>query len=492
MAIVMDFPAPAGAALSPPLLGLIAATQQLSAQRPADIPGPQALVETQVLLAELDRLTAIALARIADVDRRGLAELDGAASTSTWVAEQQTGIERGDVALARRLDRFPLLAQSVFDGLGIKTAQRIASALTKLRPHLDRPDGLIDGQPAEAVVRAVICDGVLSLLCEGCGGLDDTDPRLAGWVQQLAEIASRPASELARLEAAFVWLGTRLEPGLLGSALERLVDACLPQQLQDDADRAHRDRELLLTRNYGGAGWTVSGQLDTECGELLHTVLTAQLATDDSNPADTAAWAAHRATGADTDEILELVGCHDAPRSIRQRRHDALKTGLRLLLDTAALGQRGKAAPHLDVIVSLAALHTEPGALPAVGGSGHPLPLSLVQQWLCDSYLTRFVLGLGGRVQESSHTKRTAKAHERRVKRVETGGRCQGAGCPRGPDAALVPHHVIAWSLVGTTSLADTVMLCEQAHHDLHIGGKTLKLRDGRYVNAAGWVDPTR
>ena len=489
MTEVMGFPAQI---LSAPLRQLMSATAELSSQAPADLPGPQALLEAQVLLTELDRLKAIALARIADVDRRGLAELDGAASTSSWVAQQQTGMERGDVALARRLDRFPLLAERVFDGLSVKAAQRIASALTKLRPHVDRLDGTIDGHPAQQVLRAVICDGALSLVCESCGGLDDADPRLAIWQRQLADIAMRPVSELDRLEAAFVWLGVHLEPGLLGSALERLVDACLPQQLEDDADRAHRERELFLSRNYGGIGWTVSGQLDDECGELLHTVLTAQLAIDADNPADTAAWAAQRATGADTDDILDLAGCHGAPRSIPQRRHDALKTGLRLLLDTAALGQRGKAAPHIDVTVSLAALHAEPGALPAVGSAGQPLPLSLVRQWLCDSYLTRFVLGLGGRVQESSHTERTAKAHERRVKRVETGGRCQGAGCTRGPDAVLVPHHVIAWAIVGTTSLVDTVMLCEQAHHDLHIGGKTLKLRDGRYIDPTGWVDGAR
>lgn len=491
MATVLEFPV-ASASLSAPARQLMAVTEALAAQVPADLPGPQALAETQLILTELDRLKVIALRRVADVDRRGLADLDGAPSTATWVAQQQTGLGRGDVALARRLERFPLLAERVFDGLSVGAAQKIGAALTKLRPHVDRPDGLLDGQQAEEVLRAVICDGVLSLICETRGGVPDDDPRLASWQDELAGICSRPATGLVRLEAAFVMLAIHIEAGLLGQALERLVDACLPQQLEDDADRAHRNREFELTRNYGGSGWSARGQLDDECGELLHTVLTAQLAADADNAVDTAAWAAHREQGAATEDILELDGCGGAPRSMRQRRHDALKLALRALLDSGALGLRDKQAPHLSITIGLDGLHAAPGALPAVGASGAPLPLSLVRRWMCDSYVTRFVLSLGRRVIELSHTERTLKQHERRAKRIETGGRCQGAGCTRGPGHLLIPHHVIAWALVGTTSLDETVLVCEQTHHVLHSGGKTIKLKDGRYLNATGWVDGPR
>ncbi len=67
--------------------------------------------------------------------------------------------------------------------------------------------------------------------------------------------------------------------------------------------------------------------------------------------------------------------------------------------------------------------------MPALAASGLSLPLSLVQKWWCDAYVTRYVLGLGQRVLETSHTGRTLKAHERRIKHVETGGQCQSAGC---------------------------------------------------------------
>jgi hypothetical protein len=99
------------------------------------------------------------------------------------------------------------------------------------------------------------------------------------------------------------------------------------------------------------------------------------------------------------------------------------------------------------------------------------------------------VLSLGRKVIETSHTERTLKAHERRAKRLETGGRCQGAGCTRGPGENLTPHHATPGAVCGTTSLADTVWLCDQTHHDIHTGEKTIRLKDGRYLNEHGWTD---
>lgn len=110
-----------------------------------------------------------------------------------------------------------------------------------------------------------------------------------------------------------------------------------------------------------------------------------------------------------------------------------------------------------------------------------------MKKWWCDSYVTRYVLGLGHRVVESSHTSRTLKPHERRIKHVETGGHCQGAGCCRGPGHPLIPHHVDAWARCGSTSLQETVLFCESDHAALH-RGDTITLKDGRRLNADGWV----
>ena len=105
-------------------------------------------------------------------------------------------------------------------------------------------------------------------------------------------------------------------------------------------------------------------------------------------------------------------------------------------VDTAAYAQARQ-----DGWTGLDTLHDQPGALPPVAASGARLPRSPVRRWECDSALTRFVLSLGHRVLETSHTTRTLEPHERRTTRLETGGRCQGAGCRSRPGTPLVPHH---------------------------------------------------
>lgn len=465
-----------------------AALAAVAEQQAVDLPAGQALAEATVLVRQLEALHAVVLQRLADVDTRKLHVLAGAPSTATWVARQQTSLDRGEVALARRLSGLPRVAEGLTtQTLSVETGRRLAAALGRLRRQVDRPDGLIDGQPAEQTLRAVVVDGVLSCICEAHGGLRQDDPRLDDLNARLTDIAGRPTSEIARLEACFVILAAEVEPSLLPSALARLVDALLPNELEGKASSAHDERGFGLRRKADGSGWTITdGDLDLECGELLHTVLTAELAVDEDNPADTAGFAGARAQGWEPGE--EMPACA-GPRSLRQRRHDALRNGLRRYLDAGIGGLRDKQAPHIAVTVGLDALGGAPGALGPVAASGAVLPRSLVRRWWCDSAVTRFVLALGRKAVETSHTERTLKPHERRAKRIETGGRCQGAGCTRGPGSRLVPHHATPWVRCGTTSLADTVLLCEQTHRDLHTGGHAIRLKDGRLLGPDGWVD---
>jgi hypothetical protein len=458
---------PLSAPLSGPVRALAGAVEGVLAQVPTELPGAQALADTAELLRVIERLRGALLTRLGDVDTRRLHTLDGAGSISSWVAQQQTSTDRKDVALARRLAALPGLDQAVQAGaLSIATAQRISRALGRLRPHVDRPDALIDGQPAKDAMDGVIVHGVLGLVCKAFGGLADDDPRLDALLADLVDIAGRPVTELARLEAAFVLLAQHVEPAQLPGALGQLTDALLPNELERRAEDAHRNRAFTIALNEAGSGWRVSaGELDLECGELLDTVLRTELAVDANNPADTAGYSQLRADGWKSGEELPSCG---GPRSLRQRRHDALRNGLRRYLDAGLAGMRDKLVPHLSVTVGAETLAGAPGALPAVAASGARLPLSLVRSWVCDTAVTRFVLSLGGRVIETSHTERTLKAHERRAKHIETGGRCQGAGCTCRPGTRLIPHHIDPWAACGTTSLTDTALVCEQTHHDLH------------------------
>jgi hypothetical protein len=488
-------PAPVAAPQEAPadVLRLRTALSALSLVDPVELPGAVALAEARELLAARAQLDALLLRRLGDVDARRLHQLDASPTTTSWVRAQDSAVEPSTITLARRLNRLPALDEAVQSrSLSTDAAARIAMALTKLRPLVDRPDGLIDGQPGEATVTAVVLDGVADLLFQALGGLSDDDPRVSELRDALSEVSCAPTSQLARLEAAFVLLAQHLPGGHLPGALGRLVDALLPNELEKRAAKAADAAQLTLRPNADGSGWLLRGELDLETGELAHTVLTAMAATDPDNPTDTSAAEQLRSSGWEFGDPIpdSLPGAPQpwqAPRSRGHRMHDALKLALRAILDSGELGLRDKVAPHLGVTLGLSTLHRDPGAKPAVGASGLALPLSLLQKWWCDASVTRYVLGLGHRVVETSHTSRTLKAHERRIKHLETGGHCQGAGCTRGPGRRLIPHHPDAWANSGTTSLGDTVLLCDHDHDALH-RGQTITLKDGRRLNERGWV----
>lgn len=479
------------AVLSQELLTLRAAIDGLVAQDLAVLADRQVLAETEALLLEVQRLQVLGLGRLGVVDRLRLHELDGARSTARWVQQQGVAATGAQVAVARRLEQFPALAARVLDGtLALPAAQALGGVLARLRPHTDRPDGRIDGQDGEQVLAGVIVDGVVLVAGQARGGFPTrTDPVLQGLLTELPAVLARPVGQLARLEEAFLLLAAVVEPGQLADCLGVLVDGLLPGQLADRARRGHDRRGLRLVRRHDGAGWHLDGDLDLECGERLHTFLQAELSRDPDNPLDTETAAGLRAQGLDPydPQLAPTL----SPRTSAERAHDALSLGLARYLGAGLGGSHDKNPVQIVVIVPAAALDALPGAVPARGGSGTALPISLVQRWTCDSALTRQVLDLRGRVIAGSHTERTLKPHERRALRTQTGGHCQGAGCRRStrdPATVLHPHHADPWSSCRSTSLNDTVHLCEHCHHNVHDGQHPLRLKDGRRLGPDGWL----
>jgi hypothetical protein len=263
-----------------------------------ELPGAQALADTRELLALRARLDAVVLRRLGDVETRKLHRLDASPTTTAWVRAQNATVEGPTITLARRLAKLPKLEEAVRAGtLTPSAASRIGTAIEKLRRHVDRPDGLIDGQPGEPAVAAVVLDGVLSAVCQALGGLADDDPRVLELHDQLSEISCWPTSQLDRLEAAFVLLAQHIPATHLPAALSLLVDALLPNELERRAARGADDAQLTLRPNTDGSGWLLRGELDLETGELLHTVLTAMHAVDPDNPTDTTAAQQLRDTG---------------------------------------------------------------------------------------------------------------------------------------------------------------------------------------------------
>ena len=171
--------------------------------------------------------------------------------------------------------------------------------------------------------------------------------------------------------------------------------------------------------------------------------------------------------------------------------HDALKNLLQHYLDAGLAGSHDKSPVAITVTIPSSLLDGQPGALPAVGGSGRTLPASLIRRWWCDAKVTAFVLSRGLIPLGVIHSRRTLTGVERKAALLQHDNHCAGIGCCRRDDplVELVPHHITPWASHHRTSLADTILACQVLHHDIH-HGKTMQLRNHRWLNQHGWTDP--
>ncbi len=463
--------------------------------------GAQALVDAEVLLEAERRLRVLDLRRIGDVKARGLAVESGHSSTTSWLRRQRPDGDAGDAALAGKLRDYPALEAAVRDlSCSLVAARKVTGALRHCGRHLDRPDGLIDGQPGEAVLDAVI-GHVATVLCRELQGLHADDPRRAVILakgQELQQLRLSGASQAAVLEQTLTWLAQQVPPRSLTGLLDEVVMCVLPSELEEREKQGQAQRAFALTLKEDGSGWHACGDLTLECGERLWVALRAMAAGDPANPEDTKAWEAARAAGAvDADEVFGPLGQALAaqgqllPRGRSARLHDALNLLLEKFLDAGLGGLLGKAPVQIHVMLSEQTVTSRPGAPPPRADSGRLIPRSVVRRWWCDSRVTAWVVGLGGKALRVVHAQRTHTADERRALALEGGGRCIGDGCCSGrpdPLRPLRPHHVLGFAEHQITSLEQTVLLCDVLHQDLHVGKRTVRVRDGRWLNENGWT----
>ena len=489
-----DAPASATADPGAEIRALAAALDEVATQDPVSLEPVQALARARWLLQATERMKALSVQALADVETRTLFTADDSPSVHAWVRSLKVpGVDGDEVTLARRLRRVPRIAEEIAAGrMSTRTGSSLSSAVSKARPFLDRPDGRIDGQDGEPALYGVLVDGVCQLIAEQIGRAADAAQRLTALRTELEQLDDPTRTQLSRWEAALVVLARESDPALLPSAIALLVDALLPAEHDKRARRADDARALHLRRNSLGSGWHVKGDLDDETGELLATVIDAAEVTDPAGPDDTRARADGQAALDDpTLPLQDWPVDQPAPRSKAARRHDALKRGLQALLDSGALGMRGKLAPHIAVTTSLDVVHGVPGSLPARTDHGARLSREQIRRLLCRSTFTRLVLDATNRVIQVSHTQRTSTALERLILKVQGGATCSSSGCARGPATGhrLIPHHGDLFSTTGTTELDDTVMLCEIDHdHELHTNGRAIRLKDGRILGPNGWI----
>jgi hypothetical protein len=478
---------------------------------PSSLPPGQALGEAEALSGLAHRIRHTLLARTEDVRSRRLYEHRGFRNLSGWQRTVWPDAPVKDASLARALPGLPSLACALHERrVPFTAAHKVKTALGKVRLVLDRPDAMIDGQPGEPVVEAVVCN-VIDLVCKDRFGLtadpheDPTQAAVLAELDTLAQaILTAGGSQRARVEAAMVLLATELHPDSLSHALSEIVDQLVPSALEQRDHDAHDKRALALSHNSDGT-WHLEGTLTPEVGEQVFTVLAAEARRDPANPIDTKAREQARIAAADTaaetaagsegrdgwaaaqdrpewkDRALREhgLGLDDAtqqlvPRTRSKRLHDALGRLLTRYLEGGLGGTSGKVPVQATVTVSARTVEGAPGAPPARGASGQPLARSLIQRWWCNSHVTALLISHGWKPLGVLHHGRTITGTEMTAARVQYDNRCPGISC-----------------CPGQTSLSTTLLPCPTLHQDIHLGGRPIRLRDGRLITEDGYLTPS-
>ncbi|HEX7744502.1 MAG TPA: DUF222 domain-containing protein [Micromonosporaceae bacterium] len=242
------------------------------------------------------RLAAVKLELVREVDGRGVAVAQGASSTAVWLRERL----RLSIAAGRRL---------VADATALNAGPAGSLAGGTTAAHRALAAGAVTVEHAR-----VIADTVAMVHAQ------------AG-----AEAADKAARMLVD------WAG-RFEPGILRGLSARILAQVAPE-VAEEADRralveaeARADRDRQLTLSTGSPGQTrLTARLDAETAALLHTAL---------------------------EPLCAPTGVGD-DRTPGQRRHDALAEICRLALRSGNLPDAGGDATQVVVTTSYEVLRRE-------------------------------------------------------------------------------------------------------------------------------------
>jgi hypothetical protein len=469
---------------TPEVASFQVAVLRLEATDPTLLSPEQALVDLDALMRTEEALRIARLARMTDAHTRRLATLENQPSLTSWVRRRFEDAPRGDIALSDKLRPYVHVRRLVKERtLGIEAAGMVGRALDRLKHHVDRSNGLIDGQPGPEVVTAIV-ENIVPLISAARMGLADDDPLLIELLARVEQINASADCELGKLETAFALMGRWIPLNLLKRALDEQVDAVLPNQLELRGDKGHASRNMRIDNYRAYGGGRISIDADDELMELAEAVVVSAARRDPENPNDTEAKRVLRENELEDDEDVRF------PRTRGQRLHDAFKLVLQQYLAAGLAGTHDKAPVAVTVTLSRENVEGLPGALPAVGGSGRRLPRSLIRKWWCDASVTALVLSKGLIPLGITHEQRTLAARERKASKVQQGRVCSGLRCcnPNDPLTSLVPHHVWSFAKFGKTSIADTIWACDRLHDAIH-RGKTVPLRNGRWLNQDGWAE---
>ncbi len=257
----------------------------------------------------------------------------------------------------------------------------------------------------------------------------------------VANLSDRTAPVFAASEDDLVPRLAEMEVAAAGVAMRHWA-ANAREQLGDDGAEPDPDRSAHLSPTFRG------GRLDANLEpEAFH-----------------AAEAALRlALGTKAD---------DDPRTIAQRRHDALADIFGHFLDHQSGHRGGHRRPHVNITVGLDSLVSETGR--GTFDDGTPITATDARRMACDANVHRVITRADGSVLDYGRATRTVSAALFMVLCLRDRG-CRFPGCDR-PCHVTDAHHIQHWIDHGETNEDNLVLLCRWHHGVVHRPGWTIQL----------------
>ncbi len=285
---------------------------------------------------------------------------------------------------------------------------------------------------------------------EGCASM-------AAWLRTRGRMTPGDAARLARTARLFaeqeddlVPLLAEMDTAVAATAMKGWA-AAAREVLDDHGSEPDPDRSAHLSPTLEG------GRLDANLDpEAFH-----------------AAEAALRlAMGTKTD---------DDPRSLAQRRHDALVEVFTHYLDHQATRTGGHRRPHLNVTIGLDALVESTGQ--GTFDDATPISAADARRLACDANIHRVITRADGSVLDYGRATRTISAALFTVLTIRDHG-CRFPGCDR-PAHTTDAHHIRHWIDGGETEPDNLVLLCRWHHGVIHRPGWTISLEPGNEITVA-------
>ncbi|PTR24760.1 HNH endonuclease [Rhodococcus sp. OK519] len=394
------------------------------------LPETQMLQSTLDISHEIERLEALRVTMVAEIDQRPVSfDTLGFRSVKLWLASNtllEVPAAARILALGRALGRQPEIADAYNSG---QVSGDHAALIAKF---CEKPP---NGMPDEA---------------------------LGPCRQALLDCATGPAATTDALRGAI-------------AKLERIFESDdLPASEDTDRNEFHASKTL-------NGRVAVKGDFDAVTGEMLLTALSAL--TKPTNPVDDPAGMrspGNRRAEAFTEIVRHYLDSGEAPVEGGEKPHLSLHVNAADLARSDTEHDGGHGEPDLLGDKDIA-------RMPWMG----PLSIATARRLACDCHLTPVVMDDGVPLNLGRSSRTVSKKQRRALVARDHG--CAFPGCGT-PPAHCEGHHIKHWVDGGPTDLDNLVLLCRYHHRLLHHSHWQVAIGDDHHpwFTPPGSLDPYR